>query len=262
MLGFWRIATSGKVRVTNMTESEKERLRGVADWYQTEGFYAKLLEQGYDKIKSHFSGKDCLELGCADGAMTEHLVDDFEAVVAIDGADEYCKEVKNRLSSDNLTVVCSLFEEYKPDQQYDTIILAHVLEHVKNPVTLLERAGTWLRDGGRIIIIVPNGNSLHRQVGSKMGLIDTPDTIDEHDAALGHRRVYTPSELDRHVRRSGLRINDSGGIGLKPLTNDQIDQYLDEKIQEAYLQMGNEYPKIAAERYVIAHPPNPSCDAV
>ncbi|MCS4100845.1 class I SAM-dependent methyltransferase [Salinibacter ruber] len=231
---------------------ERKRLSEVANWYETSGFYAKILERGYRKVRRHFTGTRCLELGCADGAMTEHLVADFDTVVAVDGAEQYCKEVRERLQSDGLSVVHSLFENYRPDQHFHTIVLAHVLEHVEDPVTLLERTGGWLSDDGHIIIVVPNGTSLHRQVGAEMGIIDRPTAIDDHDKQLGHRRVYTRDKLHNHVRQANLTIVGRGGIALKPLTNDQMDEYLNEDIQNAYLRMGEEYPEMAAERFVIA----------
>lgn len=234
-----------------MADDETERLDTVADWYETEGFYQKILKQGYRSIRPHFTGKRCLELGCADGAMTEHLLDDFETVVAVDGASEYCELVRSRLSSDRLDVICSLFEDFRPERQADTIIMAHVLEHVKDPVKILQRAESWMRDDGRIIIIVPNGNSLHRQVAVEMGLLQRPDEIDDHDEELGHRRVYLPDELRDHITQSGLKLRNMGGVALKPLTNSQMNELLDEEIQDAYLQMGDQYPKIAAECYAI-----------
>jgi len=239
---------------------EVDRLEDVADWYETEGFYARFVETGFKIIKHHFKRERCLELGCADGAMTEKLLDQFESVVAVDGAEKHCRQVRQRLNDENLTVVCELFEDYQPDYRFDTIIMAHVLEHVKDPVALLERVGSWLRDDGRIIAIVPNGNSLHRQVAVEMGLLERPNEIDDHDEDLGHRRVYMPDEFENHIRKAGLDISDAGGIGLKPLTNQQMDDYLNEDIQNAYLSLGEHHPHIAAERYAVAIPPTVNSD--
>jgi 2-polyprenyl-3-methyl-5-hydroxy-6-metoxy-1,4-benzoquinol methylase len=236
-------------------DQEAERLDDVADWYQTDGFYSRIVEYGFSQIRPFFKRGNCLELGCADGEMTHFLVREFEQVVAVDGAKKHCEQVRQRFEVDNLSVVCSLFENYQPTQQFDTVIMAHILEHIKDPVKLLARAEDWLRDDGRIIVIVPNGNSLHRIVGSEMGVIRLPNEIDEHDEELGHRRVYLPEEIDADVRDAGLEIVASGGIGLKPLTNEQIDDYLNKDIQDAYLTLGQKFPRIAAERFVVARSP-------
>lgn len=234
--------------------SETRRLSEVAEWYETEGFYAKLLAYGYETIRRNFTGQRCLELGCADGAMTERLVDDFDRVVAVDGAAEYCESVRERIDRDELTVECSLFEEYRPDEVFETVVMAHVLEHLRDPVAVLDRVRDWVAEDGVVIVVVPNGMSLHRQVGAEMGVIEEPTTLDDHDERLGHRRVYTPQELEEDVQSAGYELHSTGGIGLKPLTNDQMDELLDEQIQNAYLSMGDEFSEIAAERYVVAVP--------
>lgn len=234
------------------TDAERRRLSDVAEWYETDGFYAKLLAHGYTVLQEQFVGTSCLELGCADGAMTERLVEDFDRVVAVDGAEEYCSSVRDRIDADGLSVDCALFEEYDLDREFDTVVMAHVLEHLADPVAVLRRVREWVADDGRLVVVVPNGRSLHRQVGAEMGVISEPTEIDDHDERLGHRRVYTPAQVSEHVEEAGYDVRETGGIGLKPLTNDQMDELLEESIQMAYLSMGEQFPDIAAEQYVVA----------
>jgi 2-polyprenyl-3-methyl-5-hydroxy-6-metoxy-1,4-benzoquinol methylase len=48
------------------------------------------------------------------------------------------------------------FPDDLADQTFDAIIFAHVLEHLRNPVEVLNRASRMLRKGGQILIAVPN----------------------------------------------------------------------------------------------------------
>lgn len=51
-------------------------------------------------------------------------------------------------------------ENFKTDMRFDLILMLSVIEHVDNPVTILQKAGKLLRPGGRILIQTPNYDTL------------------------------------------------------------------------------------------------------
>jgi 2-polyprenyl-3-methyl-5-hydroxy-6-metoxy-1,4-benzoquinol methylase len=216
-----------------------------------EGFNGKLIEYRYETFQSAFKGESCLELGCGDGEMTKYLLDDFEHVTALDAAKAYC-EIVSDLESDSLKVVNSTVEEFIPDQEFDTIILAHLLEHVEEPVSLLTEVSDWLSPNGRIIISVPNANSIHRQAGVEMGLLESIYELNDRDHEIGHKRVYDWRTFRADIEDSGLSVINQGGVFLKPLTNGQIEEFFDEGMQDAFFRLGQMYPKISAELYSVA----------
>ena len=144
-----------------------------------------------------------------------------------------------------------MFENYDPNEQFYTIIMAHILEHVKDPILILKKAKNWLRDDGVILIDVPNANSIHRQAGVKMGLLKSVDELNKLDKKLGHRRVYTWETLKRDIESAGLKIKKMGGVFLNPLTNAQIEKWFTEEMMDAFYELGKEYPEIAAEIYAV-----------
>jgi 2-polyprenyl-3-methyl-5-hydroxy-6-metoxy-1,4-benzoquinol methylase len=187
-----------------------------------------------------------LELGCADGVMTEILVKYFKRIVAVDGSSKFCNTVRNRIKMDNLKVICSLFEKLELNEKFDTIIMAHILEHVENPDLIINRAKTWLKDSGVILIDVPNANSIHRKAGVKMGLLKRVDELNELDKKLGHRRVYSWETLKKDIEKAGLKIKAMGRVFLKSLTNSQIEKWWTEEMMDAFYELGKEYPEIAS----------------
>jgi len=227
------------------------------DWWKKHGlvkgakFEAILMLYCLDTLKDYFKGETCLELGCAGGLWTEHLVNYFKRVIAVDGDLELVRETRNRIKSNNLEVVCSLFEELESNEKFDTILMAHILEHVADPILILRKAKNWLNDDGVILVVVPNANSLHRQAGVKMGLLKRIDELNEVDKKIGHRRVYTWETLKRDIESTGLKIKKMGGIFLKPLTNAQIEAWFTKEMMDAFYELGKEYPEIAAEIYVV-----------
>jgi len=152
---------------------------------------------------------------------------------------------------ESLTKVHGLFENFEPEKPFDSIIMEHILEHVDDPVALLERVKTWLTPVGRLFLGVPNGNSVHRLAAVKMGLLDSPCQLNQRDHALGHRRVYTPESFRIDIEKSGLEVIEMGGVYFKPLSNGQIQQDWTEEMIQGFYELGKDFPEVAAEIYAV-----------
>jgi len=233
-------------------ENERSRLEKIAKWFTTQGDYTSILvKYAYQTIEPFFKGANCLELGCGNGLMTTHLVNVFNQVIAVDGSKKFCEIVTNRIKVDNLKVICSTFESVEFNEKFDTILMAHILEHVDQPIELLKKASNWLKEDGVILLCVPNSNSIHRQLGLKMGLLSRLDELNETDIKLGHRRVYNWELLKKHINASGLKIKQTGGIFFKPLTNSQMMEWFDEKLMDGFYELGKDFPDISVLIYTI-----------
>jgi len=196
-----------------------------------------------------FVGRTILEIGPAEGNMTDLLVSLDMDISILDGAVKYCEGIEERHA--DVSVHHALIEEFVPGKKYDNIVLGHVLEHVVNPVEVLERIATWLEPGGQILAAVPNARSLHRQAAVGMGLLESETSLNETDIRIGHRRVYTPETFRNEFNKSGLYVDFFGGYWLKPLSNKQIEDSWNADMISAFLQLGELYPDIAAEIYVV-----------
>lgn len=231
---------------------EKKSLEKIAEEIRySKGFNGRLMYYRFLTLRRYFKGEICLELGCADGLMTQFIVNYFKKVIAVDGSSKFCEITRNKVKAPNLEIVCSLFESYKADDKFDTIIMAHILEHVKDPTLILRKVKNWLKDDGVVLIDVPNANSIHRQAGVKMGLLKRVTELNELDKKLGHRRVYTWGTFRKDIKQAGLEIKEMGGVFLKPFTNSQIEQWFTVEMMDAFYELGKEYPEIAAEIYAV-----------
>ena len=165
-----------------------------------------------------------LELGYGEGNFTKELVRNDYHLTLVEGSLSLIEKAKKKYGG---AVQCrhSLFEKYQPDKPFDRIVATHVLEHVKDPVLLLKRMKSWLTHDGKIIIIVPNKESIHRRLAVMMGMQPALDTLSPRDKFVGHQRVYSLGTLGRDIRRAGLRIVDSTGFFLKVLPNSMMLHY-------------------------------------
>jgi hypothetical protein len=50
-----------------------------------------------------------------------------------------------------------------------------------------------------------------------------------------------------------LKIEIFGGFWLKPFSNPQLERICDEKIIEAFMQLGERYPDVAGAIYIVAY---------
>lgn len=233
-------------------QTEINRLSQISN----NSIYAK----GLGKITAQYCGKiflkymkcgSVLELGPAEGIMTEVLFPVYSKdYTVVDGSEKFMNILLNEYPGIKGEMV--LFENYNPGRKYNNIILGHVLEHVENPIVILKKCREWLMDNGVILAAVPNKYSIHRQAAVEMKLLDKVDTFSEKDKRHGHRRVFDSKMLIECFIESGFKVIKSGGYWLKPLSDYQIEKDWSEDMIEAFLKLGEQYPQIAGELYVIA----------
>lgn len=232
--------------------SERQRLESVASAAKYEegvnGAMIAHLARIYDRYWA--PGSSCLELGPAEGTFSQILARRFDDLTLVDGSERFCAILRERLPGAD--VVHALFEDYRPARRFDTIVLGHVLEHVDEPPALLRQVREWLEPGGRLFAAVPNARSIHRQAAVLMGMLGEEHELNETDHKLGHRRVYDPESFRAEFHAAGFTIEVFGGFWLKPVSNAQIEASWTAEMLDAYLRVGERYPDIAAELYVIA----------
>ena len=231
--------------------TEKNNLENIAqNSLYAAGANGATIKYSFEVFARHIQGQNILEMGPAEGVMTELLYTLGKQLTVVEGAAIFCKSLKERFP--NAEVAHSLFEEYQPSQKFDNIILGHVLEHVDNPTDILRHAASWLSPQGKILAAVPNSRSLHRQAAVIMGLLPFEEALNEMDKHHGHRRVFNPETYRQAFLQAGLKVDVFGGYWLKPVSNGQIEQNWTDQMLTAFMQLGERYPDIAGEIYVIA----------
>ena len=85
-----------------------------------------------------------------------------------------------------------------------------------------------------------------------MGLISNLDEATEMDKCIGHRRVFGWESFLEIFAKAGLHIHAKGSYWLKPLSDSQIESYWTESMIRAFFKIGERYPDIASNIYVVA----------
>jgi hypothetical protein len=76
--------------------------------------------------------------------------------------------------------------------------------------------------------------------------------MNDMDRHHGHRRVFNPETFRQAFTQAGLNIEIFGGYWLKPVSNKQIEDNWTPEMLDAFMQLGERYPDVAGEIYVIA----------
>lgn len=104
------------------------------------------------------SGQRVLELGCAAGAMSAVLVSHYGCEVTGVEYDATAAEQARRFC--HRVVLSNLdnpdWHEPLAGLQFDTIVAADVLEHLRNPLACLQQARKLLTANGQLVVSVPN----------------------------------------------------------------------------------------------------------
>ena len=234
-----------------MDAEEKSRLEHIANnSLYDKGANAATIHYEFEVFRRFVLPGSILEMGPAEGLMTGHLVDLGQEVVCVDGSEFFSERLKEKYPS--VEVITSLFEDFETDRKFDNIVLGHVLEHVDDPVQILKVAKKFLAPNGILFAAVPNARSLHRQAGVIMGLLQAEDELNELDKHHGHRRVFNPESFRQAFYQSGYNIDYFGGYWMKPVANSQIEANWTPEMLEAFMKLGERYPDIAGEIYVVA----------
>lgn len=193
---------------------------------------------------------DILELGPAEGLLTEELKKFAKTLTLVEGSSVFCNQLRKKFPQ--AIIINQLFEEVYLQQKYDYIILGHVLEHVEDPIEILMKFKNNLKPNGLLLAAVPNSHSIHRQAAVLMGLLQKESAMSEKDIQHGHQRVYNPSLFREHFLQAGYNIEFFGGYWLKPLSDAQLEEHWTEEMMDAFFKLGELYPDIAAEIYIVA----------
>ncbi|MBA7492174.1 methyltransferase [subsurface metagenome] len=155
-------------------------------WRQGRDFTAKLLLGKF--LKPNKKNK-ILDVGCGLGETSRKL-SVFGQVVGIDSSPEAIKLGLKR------AIIMNINNLLFPKNSFDVVTAFDVLEHLENDQKAIKEVFKVLRNRGIFLLTVPSYNWLWS----------------EHDEALGHKRRYTKSQIEKKLKSAGFTILKSSYI--------------------------------------------------
>lgn len=147
-----------------------------------------------DAIRPYI-GKVALELGAGVGNLTRNLVSRRRTWVATDLDRRHLKRLNLRFAGRSYLEIAPLdpsrAEDYQPFRgRMDTVVCLNVLQYMEDDLAALRNIHATLLEGGRAIILVPEGQGIFNSL----------------DRELGHRRRYSEEQLRLRMVEAGFSV--------------------------------------------------------
>ncbi len=183
-------------------------------WLKEEPLRDALWRRRLKKFLPHKAEGNLLDIGAGIGQFLHHAHPLFTQVSGTEVSESAVRIAKQKYGID---LYAGQVEELDlPLGSFDNITLFHVLEHVPDPMKLLNRCRELLRPQGVLVIAVPNDvlawTSKIKKLGKKLGLAP----FQKFSPVLGiaragesreiHLSHFTPAVLRQLIENSGLTI--------------------------------------------------------
>jgi len=209
----------------NVNPAEIEKFSSMAShWWEPEGDFKTLHQinplrlQLIDKTIG-LKGKKILDVGCGGGILSESMAAKGAIVTGIDLGEELIDvaELHSLDTGVNVDYQTISVEQLASQQaaSFDSVTCMEMLEHVPDPIAIIEACATLVKPGGYVFLSTLNRNPksyLLSIIGAEYVLGMLPKGT--HDYAS----FIKPSELAAWCRQTDLNLIDSRGIEYNPLS--------------------------------------------
>jgi len=232
-------------------------LNDIADAYDPstpeKDFDYWLIQFDFEALSKFLIGNSVIELGCGRGVQTEKLACICKKLEVVEGSIKNIEFARNRIGEHrNVIFHESLWQDFEHEDDASDVVFFMGLEYLDREMgrKVILHSKDWLSEGGRLHVVVPNANSLHRRVAHYMGIIEDPHELSDRDRLYGHQLVYDKVDLFNLLIESGYKIRHWEGIFLKPLTNKMM-MSLSEDVIRGFNKVGSELPDYCAHIYAV-----------
>ncbi len=121
-----------------------------------ENYWYRRHLAAYEWIGARVAGGQVIDMACGEGYGSEVLSRSAADVLGLDANPEAHEHARLRYRAPNLRFDRGLVEIYGEPGAYDAVVFLQTIEHVQDPVAVLEHFRSLLRPGGRAYISTPN----------------------------------------------------------------------------------------------------------
>jgi SAM-dependent methyltransferase len=173
---------------------------------------APLIRRQRTAMVTPFIRGDVLEIGCHDAATLQRPSPELRRYVGTDIDELALERARDRYPDREFIARNIEIDDLGFRDEFDTVLLVALIEHILNQRHLLQQCHRALRPGGVLVITTPTpfGNDIVHRTGARLGLFHK-SVADHHVVIYDKRRLQAAATmvgftLDRH-RYFQLRCN-------------------------------------------------------
>lgn len=206
------------------------------------------------------SARRVLDVGCGAGALGALLKTRQPAeVVGIEIEPEAASTARERLDE----VLERDIEDPQlrfPQGLFDCIVCADVLEHIREPGSVLRRFREWLKPSGTLVVSVPNvrNHAVVRALAQGNWTYESAGLLDRD-----HLRFFTRREIEKLLYRSGFKtrsLQAVPGKGFSEWSDAGRPSQLDWGRLQVWCDSADDAAEWFAYQYLLSAEPEPTID--
>lgn len=159
----------------------------------------------------------------------------------------------------NISIVDKTIEQLgrSNKQPFDLIILSSVLHEIPNYRKALEEIYLLLENQGVLLIVVPNAESIHRQIGVNLGIISDLFQLSTTQSKMQQGVVFSIDTLTNLVAEAKFEVLQCITSFVKPLTHKQMQERVDhgvisDKDLDSLYKLSELFEPFGSEIFLIA----------
>lgn len=178
-----------------MSEIDYTKYHRDVDYEKFESLFRNIFTKRFNIIKKILGAKKgkVLDIGCSTGVFLDLFKERGWETWGVEPSNS--AESARRKGHNILKIY---FEEADfPLGYFDLVIMNHTLEHMENPLTVLEKINKISKKGGMLFVDVPNAGGVSAKVLGKYWPYRLPKE---------HKHQFTRDSLTKILNRAGFKV--------------------------------------------------------
>lgn len=159
----------------------------------------------YEFVRSMITGKDICDFGSGYGGFLTLAKEVADSVCGV----ELESQVAPIYEKEQIPLYTNIEDSHK---HFDVITSFHCLEHLADPIRFLKIFKQYVKQGGKIILEVPNANDALLAIYKSKAFAD-------FTYWSAHLYLFTPHTLERLAKLAGLQVEFVKCVQRYPLSN-------------------------------------------